>query len=57
MKLVLKIRLIIIFFMIVLVLSGITAFPVETELRWLLANKNLIPDTFEPWLQKVFAIM
>jgi hypothetical protein len=36
MKLVIKIRLLIIFFMTALVLSGVTAFPVETELRWLL---------------------
>ena len=49
-----KIRLLIIFFIVALILSGITAFPVETELKWLLSNKHLIPDAFEPWLITVY---
>ena len=35
MSLITKIRLLIVFFIIALILSGVTAFPVETELRWL----------------------
>lgn len=54
MKLITRIRLLICCFIIALILRGITAFPVETELRWLLAHPGLIPVTFEPWLQKVY---
>ena len=53
MKLLAKIRLLIVFFIIALILSGVTAFPVETELKWLLSNKQLIPDAFEQWLTTV----
>ena len=53
-KLVLKIRLLILFFVIALVLSGITAFPVETELKWLLAHPSLIPGALTGWLQKCY---
>jgi hypothetical protein len=54
MQLITKIRLLILFFIIALILSGVTAFPVETELKWLLTNPGLIPDAFEPWLQSVY---
>src|ERR1043166_4565353 len=40
-------------FMILLVLSGITAFPVYTELRFLLYHQNFIPDFALPWLMKI----
>lgn len=49
-----NIRLLIIFFIIALVLSGITAFPVETELAWLLKHPALIPASMEGWLQKCY---
>jgi hypothetical protein len=49
-----KIRLLIIFFIIALILSGITAFPVETELRWLLNHPSLIPAFAKTWLQNVY---
>jgi hypothetical protein len=49
-----KIRLLIIFFIIALILSGITAFPVETELRWLLNHPSLIPAFAKTWLQDVY---
>lgn len=42
------------FFIIALLLSGITAFPVEAELRWLLKSPGLIPDSMEPWLQRCY---
>ena len=54
MTLIKKIRLLILFFIIALILSGITAFPVETELRWLLRHENLIPSFAEKWIQDVF---
>jgi hypothetical protein len=57
MNLLLKIRLMIVFFMIALVLSGVTAFPVETELKWLLQHPALIPAFAQNWLQDVYAAM
>ncbi len=44
----------IIFFMIALALSGITAFPVETELHWLLQHQWLVPSRFQQWLQSCY---
>jgi hypothetical protein len=40
-------------FMILLVLSGITAFPVQTELHFLMHHQNFIPDFMLPWLYKI----
>jgi hypothetical protein len=54
MTLIKKTRALIIFFIIALILSGVTAFPVETELRWLLRHDNLIPSFAEKWIQDVF---
>ena len=54
MKKLTKIRVLVLFFMIALILSGITAFPVETELRWLLRHPALVPGFAEIWLQNVF---
>ncbi len=54
MSLLKKIRLLVLFFIIALILSGVTAFPVETELRWLLIHNNLIPSFAEKWIQNVF---
>lgn len=54
MELLKKIRLMILFFMIALVLSGVTAFPVETELRWLLNHPSLVPAFAQNWLQEVY---
>ena len=50
-----KIRRLIIFFMVALVLSGVTAFPVQTELHWLLQYSSKIPSFLLPWLQSVYA--
>lgn len=57
MRLLTKIRLLIVCFMIALVLSGITAFPVETELRWLLNHPSLVPSFAEQWLKDVYAAL
>jgi succinate-acetate transporter protein len=54
MPLIKKIRAMIIFFMIALILSGVTAFPVETELHWLLAHPALVPGFAQNWLQNVY---
>jgi heme A synthase len=39
-----KIRILIVLFIIGLVLSGVTAFPIETQLEIALAHQNLLPD-------------
>ena len=49
-----KIRLLILFFIVALILSGVTAFPVETELRWLLNHPSLVPSFAQNWLQNVY---
>lgn len=54
MNLLKKIRLLIIFFMVALILSGVTAFPVETELNWLLQYKSSLPDKLAAWLQSCY---
>jgi len=54
MKLITKIRLLILFFMIALILSGVTAFPAETELHWLLGHPALIPSFMHDWLQSCY---
>jgi hypothetical protein len=52
-----KIRLLILFFIVALILSGVTAFPVETELRWLLNHPALVPAFAEQWLKDVYAAL
>lgn len=49
-----KIRLLILFFIIALLLSGITAFPVETELHWLIQYKTSFPKALGDWLQSCY---
>jgi hypothetical protein len=49
-----RIRILIASFGIVVALSGITAFPVEMELRWLLSFKKHIGPGLEYWLQTVY---
>jgi hypothetical protein len=48
-----KIKSMLILFIIFLVLSGITAFPLEQELRFLLSIKDYFPNTVASWLQTV----
>jgi len=54
MKVITKIRLLILFFIVALILSGVTAFPVQTELHWLLDHPSLIPSFAQNWLQHVY---
>lgn len=49
-----KIKTIILVFIVFLVLSGITAFPIETELEILLANRSIFPDFVRKWLADVY---
>lgn len=51
MSIILKIRLLIVFFMAATLVSGITAFPVESELEWLLSHPAIIPSFAQDWLQ------
>lgn len=48
-----KIKKMIIVFMIFLLVSGITAFPLELELKLLLSIKHYFPAALAPWLQTV----
>ena len=54
MQLLKKIRRLILFFMFALVLSGVTAFPVQTELHWLLLHPSVIPGWLLVWLQNCY---
>lgn len=45
------------FIVIAIILSGITAFPVETELGWLLGHPSLVPGFAEAWLKNVHAAL
>jgi hypothetical protein len=54
-KILKRIRRMIVFFMIVLALSGITAFPIYSELRWILDMGYVPEDTLlGDWLEKVW---
>lgn len=54
MKLLKKIRLLILFFMVALVLSGATAMPAETGLHWLMQYKDALPESLGTWLQTCY---
>lgn len=49
-----KIRNLIILFIIGLVLSGVTAFPIETELELVNANSNSLPLWLQNWISEVY---
>jgi hypothetical protein len=57
MSLIKKIRLLIVFFIIALILSGVTAFPVQTELHWLLNHPAWVPSFAKQWLEEVYAAL
>ncbi len=57
MKLLTKIRFVILFMMFAIIISGITAFPVETELAWLFRHPGLIPGFAENWLKDVYGAL
>lgn len=39
-------------FVVLLILSGLTAFPIQTELNWLSQYNHLFPDSLRLWLEK-----
>ena|SRR6218665_410872 len=49
-----QIRNLILFFIIFLVLSGITAFPIETELQFLSMHANVFPQVIQNWLNTIY---
>lgn len=57
MKQLTRIRFLIIFFMVALILSGLTAIPAETELHWLLQYKNNLPTALGNWLQTCYTAL
>jgi hypothetical protein len=48
------VRRLILLFIVCLVISGLTAFPLQTELE-MLTNSKLVPGLIQPWLRKVYA--
>ncbi|UAY52456.1 hypothetical protein [Ferruginibacter albus] len=54
MKLIVKVRLLILFFIVATIVSGVTAFPLETELHWVLQYKNSLPVAMGNWLQSCY---
>lgn len=49
-----KIKTWVIVFIIGLVLSGVTAFPIETELAWLANHASVSPGFMQDWLTNVY---
>lgn len=49
-----RIRRLIILFIIGLVLSGVTAFPIETELELINANSAVLPEFLQSWIHQVY---
>lgn len=49
-----KIRIAIIVFVALLVLSGVTAFPLRTEMDFLIQHKNSFPGALPNWIQAVY---
>ena len=54
MKTITKIRLTILFIVVVILISGITVFPIEAELAWLLRHPQWVPAFAGDWLQQVY---
>lgn len=48
-----KIKSVLILFMVLLILSGITAFPLTLELRFLMSLENYFPETLNVWIHQV----
>ncbi len=53
-KLEVRIRLLIVTFIVFLILSGITAFPLETELKFLVDRTSTAPEHLGNWLENVY---
>ncbi len=53
-KLEFRIKALIIFFIVGLVLSGITAFPIETQLEFAMYHAAALPDVMQQWLTQIY---
>jgi hypothetical protein len=53
MKTITKIRKALLVFIVLLVLSGVTAFPLKAEMDYLLRNKDVFPTFLTNWIQQV----
>ena len=40
-------------FITLLMLSGVTAFPIQTEINFIMQHKNVLPDFMIAWLEKI----
>lgn len=49
-----KIRKVVMVFMVLLILSGVTAFPLVTEVNWIMKNISSFPVYFHPWILNVY---
>ena len=49
-----SVRVWLICFVVLLILSGITAFPLETELAYLNKNSFLFPESIQQWIFKIY---
>ncbi len=49
-----KIRLTVMVFMLLLMLSGITAFPLVTETNWMMNHLDVFPSYFHDWIKNVY---
>jgi len=53
MKTIAQIRIVLVLFMILLILSGVTAFPVKSEITFLMNHLNCFPVYFQEWIIKL----
>jgi len=49
-----KIRILLVIFMSLLILSGITAFPLRTEMDFLMMHKNRFPSSLANWIETIY---
>jgi hypothetical protein len=54
MSIITQIRALIIFFMVASILSGLTVFPIESELAFLLSHPAILPPFMFEWLQTCY---
>ena len=49
-----QIKRIVIVFIILLILSGVTAFPLVTEVNWMMKHLTIFPSFFHGWIKAVY---
>jgi hypothetical protein len=50
-----KIRTLIVIFIVCLIISGVTAFPIETELQYINENFTFLPNIIKEWISTVYS--